>query len=263
LLGASGVETSPEELSPQVFLPGREGSLQLELVAATRRAGRIPYQVDGAMDALLGELAAGRPVLVLQNLGTTHFPRWHYAVLTGFHGSDNEVVLNTGTSEGKRQSARSFARTWAWAGNWGLVALRPGELPGQPDPQRFAESVAAFEQVAGFEAAEPSWRAMAERWPDDWRPLLAMGNAAYRDGELDGAIRHYRRALTLAPGSPVLENNLATVLAEYGCPDAARTRLQPVYDTLGSDSPWRGDLEATLHELELFRHPDQPHCPGA
>ena len=40
VLGASGVDIDPVTLTPQVFLPGRQGSLQIELLAATRRAGR-------------------------------------------------------------------------------------------------------------------------------------------------------------------------------------------------------------------------------
>src|SRR5690606_28591997 len=71
ILGASGVApgvADPDALAPKVYLPGRKGSLQLELVGATRRAGRIPYEVDATPEALLAELAADRPVLVLQNL---------------------------------------------------------------------------------------------------------------------------------------------------------------------------------------------------
>ena len=42
VLGAAGVAATPSSLAPQVYLPGRQGSLQLELMAASRRAGRIP-----------------------------------------------------------------------------------------------------------------------------------------------------------------------------------------------------------------------------
>ena len=94
VLGASGMPVSPEALVPQVYLPGREGSLQVELVAATRRAGRIPYVVDPSPAALLSELADGRPVLVLQNLLTRSVPRWHYAVLVGADPVGNRLLLN-------------------------------------------------------------------------------------------------------------------------------------------------------------------------
>lgn len=39
VLGAAGATIDPETLAPQVYLPGRRGSLQAELVAAARRAG--------------------------------------------------------------------------------------------------------------------------------------------------------------------------------------------------------------------------------
>ena len=100
VLGASGVAITPEALVPQVYLPGREGSLQLELVAATRRAGRIPYPVASGPEALLDEVRAGRPVLVLQNLLVGTVPRWHYAVVVGIDPARNRLLLNSGTEQG-------------------------------------------------------------------------------------------------------------------------------------------------------------------
>ncbi|MFT3858674.1 MAG: hypothetical protein QM742_14630 [Aquabacterium sp.] len=40
VMGASGLDVSPEALIPQVFVPGRGGSLQIEMLAAARRHGR-------------------------------------------------------------------------------------------------------------------------------------------------------------------------------------------------------------------------------
>lgn len=60
----SGVAVTPDELTDKVYLPEREGSLQLELIAASRRYERLPYVLDGTLAAILAELAAGRPVLV-------------------------------------------------------------------------------------------------------------------------------------------------------------------------------------------------------
>ncbi|MET0987939.1 MAG: hypothetical protein ABW034_21275, partial [Steroidobacteraceae bacterium] len=42
VLEAAGVATTPDALVPIVYLPARKGTLQTELVAATRRFDRIP-----------------------------------------------------------------------------------------------------------------------------------------------------------------------------------------------------------------------------
>ena len=108
VLAAAGVATDPVALAPQVYLPGRQGSLQLELLAATRRAGRIPYLVEGEPGALFAQLRGGRPALVFQNLRTRSFPVWHYAVLVGFDPGANEVYLNSGGEQGLAMAAPSF-----------------------------------------------------------------------------------------------------------------------------------------------------------
>ena len=61
VLAASQHAVTPEALAPRVFLPGRQGSLQLELLAATRREGRIPYVVQRTPEALFDEVRDGRP----------------------------------------------------------------------------------------------------------------------------------------------------------------------------------------------------------
>ena len=68
LVGA-GAKTSPEELVPQVYLPDRKGSLQVEMLAAARRHGMVSYALAPRFEDLLRELAAGNPVVVLQDLG--------------------------------------------------------------------------------------------------------------------------------------------------------------------------------------------------
>lgn len=249
LLGASGVDTTPEALEPQVYLPAREGSLQVELLAATRRAGRIPYVVPPEPTALLDELAAGRPVLVLQNLWTPSVPRWHYAVVVGSEPARNRLVLNTGVDEREPVSARRFLRTWDWAGRWGFVALRPGELPAGDDPRRYAEAVAAFEPVAGPDAARTAWQAALARWPRDGRAYLALGNLAYAAGEPRSALDWFERGLDAVPGDPVLANNAASVLGEFGCVQRARRWLEPALNVLADDSPWRPALEKTRDGL--------------
>lgn len=260
VLGASGVPASPESLAPQVYLPGRQGSLQLELVGATRRANRIPYLVEPSPDALLAEVAAGRPVVVLQNLLTPSVPKWHYAVLVGADAPGNRVVLNSGTTRGLEVGARKFLRTWDWGGRWGLVALRPGEVPASAEPGPYLAAVADFESVAGNDAALPAYEAARERWPRDPRPLLALGNHALATGDATGAAGYYRTGLLLAPGDAVLANNHASVLASLGCRDLARAVITPVIAATPPDGRWRDQLLATSAEIDALPGEPAPVC---
>lgn len=260
ILGASGIDAAPEALAPQVYLPGRQGSLQLELVAATRRAGRIPYVVDRRPEALLAELAGGRPVLVLQNLWVRTVPRWHYAVLVGSDPARNRVVLNSGDRQGLTMRAPAFLRTWDWAGRWAMVSLRPGELPRQADATRYLAAVADFEVVAGAQAAAPAWHAAVQAWPEDPRPHLALGNQAYAADDRVGAARHYRAGLALAPQDPVLGNNYASTLATLGCHAEARRALEVALAAAPADGRWRDALARTADEIGRGDAPRDPAC---
>lgn len=262
VIGAAGVDITPEDLNPQVYLPERQGSLQVELIAATRRAGLLPYVLDEVPEALIGEIEAGRPVLVFQNLRTRHFPVWHFSVLRGFDAGNNDFIFNSGAREGVTMNARTFLRTWNWANRWALVALTPGTMPFAPDPDRYMESVAVFESVAGVARAIPAWKSAVAHWPSDPRPHLALGNAAYGSGDRKGAVRYYRQGLLLDPAHPALNNNLAAVLGEMGCPRAGERLLGPVMSALPEASNWKAPMTQTLEELANSPGPDGANCHG-
>jgi len=144
LLGAAGESTTPEALTREVFLPGREGAVQPEMSAAVRAHGLLPYPISSGLDAVMSELGAGRPVLVLQKLGFGPWPSWHYAVVIGYDASDGHFVLRSGIEHRQSLRAATFEATWARAGHWGLVALRPGTLPTNPDVTRYVEAAAGM-----------------------------------------------------------------------------------------------------------------------
>ena len=81
VLNWSGVTITPEQLVDEVYLPQRHGSLQVELMAATRRHQRLPYILEPDLQAMLDEVRGGHPVLVLLNLGLSWYPVWHYVVV--------------------------------------------------------------------------------------------------------------------------------------------------------------------------------------
>lgn len=246
LLNAAGVEVAPETLVPQVYLPARQGSFQLELVAATRRHGRIPYVLDPAPAALYRELAAGRPVLVLQNFGSRSAPQWHYATAVGYE--PGRVLLRSGTTERERLREARFIGTWSRADAWALVALRPGELPAGADARRYLAAAAAFETAAPPDAAAAAYEAATRRWPTEPAAWFGLGNARTTLGDVEGAEAAFRAVLDARPAHAAARNNLAELLARRGCLDAARVEMdRAARDALGT--PLEAAVLATQAEL--------------
>jgi tetratricopeptide (TPR) repeat protein len=249
VLGASQVTVTPEELEKRVYLPGRRGSLQIEMQAAPRAYGRLSYRITPDLASIVHELDAGRPVLVLHNYGLPFWPRWHYAVVVGYDGAKDRMILRSGKTRRQQLSAANFMRAWDNGGRWALVMLQPGELPTAPDKQRYLESAAAFESVASPQDAWQSFQAAAEQWPDDPVALIGRGTASYRKGTLDEAIGDYRAALLLDATQAGASNNLAVALLESGCTDAAREELSRI-DTSRLGEQIKAEILDTQRQID-------------
>lgn len=224
VLAASGVAVRPDDLAPQVFLPGRKGSLQLELIAATRRHHRIPYPLSPTPEALLAELHAGRPVLVLQNLGVSWLPVWHYAVVVGFDPADQVVVLRSGTDRRQRMRWHRFLASWLRAERWALVTTPPEAIPATATVLPWLQAAAAFEGLGRIDLATRAYETASRRWPDHALVWQVLGNARYASGNPLAARAAYRRAVDLTPDAAAW-NNLAQTELDLGCIDAARDAL--------------------------------------
>ena len=224
-LVASGVDAVVDDIVDAVFLPGREGSLQIELVAAVRQYDRLPYVIDGTLAAVQRELEAGRPVLVLQNLGVAAIPRWHYAVVVGIDVEDGDVVLRSGTERRRTTPIATFLRTWRRGDYWGIVLLRPDELPAIVDRQRYLSTISALEETGRYEAAAQAWRKAAARWPTDRVVLFGLANVEYGRGNLEAAATGYSALLEVDAEHVAARNNLAWVLAEQGRFEEARREI--------------------------------------
>jgi tetratricopeptide (TPR) repeat protein len=244
VLGASGAAIDPETLIEQVYLPGRKGSLQTELIAAARRHDRLPYTLDPDPNALLAELDAGRPVLVLQKLGAGPWPGWHYAVVVGYDPAQDEWLLRSGTTARETLSSGRFLATWQRAGSWAVVVLPPGELPARADATRYLTAAAALESVGRASAAEQAYRAAAREWPDAALPWLGLANLSYAQGDFGAAERGYAQAIARDPGNVAAHNNRADALIELGCIDAARIEADAAV-RLAADSSLAPQAKAT------------------
>lgn len=243
-LAASHVDVSIDDIVAKVYLPGREGSLQVEMLAAARTEGRLPYVIDGELRALHAELDAGRPVVVLQNLGIAAIPRWHFAVVVGIDPMRAEVVLRSGTERRRVTPVSTFLRTWRRSDYWGFVVLPPDRLPENVDRGRYFGAIAAVEQAAPEGVAERAWQTALARWPDDPTALFGLGNVELNAGDFAGAAASYRTLLDANSEVTVARNNLALALAELGQEQEALREIERALEENG-DPLLQVELEDT------------------
>jgi tetratricopeptide (TPR) repeat protein len=255
VLGASGVRTSADELQPLVYLPARRGSLQVEMQSAPRKFGRLSFELEPEFDAILAELAAQRPVLVLHNYGLPFLPRWHYAVVVGYDADADRVVMRSGTTARQLLSARTFMRAWDNGDRWALVMLKPGELPASTNVNRYLESAAAFERGASPADTQAAFEAAVQRWPDQPIAWIGLGTAQYRRQAFESAARDYAKAVALDTRSAGARNNLAMTLVELGCPAQAREQLAGI-DRAALNGPLREAVLDTEQRLTQSRLAD-------
>ncbi len=249
VLDYSGVDTSLDELVERVYLPARQGSLQAELIAATRAYERVPYVLDASLAAIVAELQQQRPVLVLQNLGTSWFPRWHYAVVYAVDPVEKVVRLRSGLDKERETPIPVFLKTWQRAGFWSMTALAPDQLPANPDRERYFSAIAALEETGHLQAAQLGWQAAAQHWPDTTTPLFGLANTAFSLGDPGAAELSYRAVLRLDSSHWGARNNLAYVLAASGHVSEALGELDAALAEPDLSPTWRDELQDTRLEI--------------
>lgn len=229
VLVAGGVgDVSPESLGDEVFVPARGGSLQVEMLGAARRHGRFAVRLPARLDALLAEVAAGRPVVILQNLSLPIAPRWHYAVVIGYDFARDELLLRSGTTERQAMQMAVFERTWARSERWAFVALAPGELPKAFDATELSAAAVAFERVAKPQQAARAYEAVVRALPDDLTAAIGLGNARYAAGDVLAATAAFEAATRRFDSAPAWINLAQTRLElgeRAGALDAAQRGL--------------------------------------
>jgi hypothetical protein len=242
----SGIEITPDALVPQVYLPARQGSLQAEILGTARRHGRIPYVLRPQIEALLAEVASGNPVIVLQNLALSWYPKWHYAVVVGFDLPRGEITLRSGLEERHTVALATFERTWARGEYWAVVVMPPDKLPRTAEEARYLESVVALERLQLWENTVAAYDAALKRWPRSLVAQLGLGNSRYRRGDLAGALEAFRHATRDHPDSAPAFNNLAQTLMELGKVKEAETAALRAVRIGG---PHADIYRATLEEI--------------
>jgi len=251
LLGAAGVQVAPEELVREIYVPALQGSLQPEILGALRARHFVPYVIAPDIGALLAELAAGRPVLVLQRQGLGPWPAWHYAVAVGYDVANATITLRSGMEPRQMLSLRRFSLTWDRAERWAVIALPPGELPARPDFARYMAAAASIEAV-GVDSgtARKAYLAASSQWPEEALPWLGLGNLAAAAGDWRSAEHGYRQAVIRAPQDAAAQNNLAEALRRLGCPRAARNVIDAAQLSAVSTDAVHRSLRDTAREID-------------
>jgi hypothetical protein len=251
LLQHRRIDATPEALGRLTYLPGLKGSLQIELAATARQQGVLVYPLDGALNSLLREVAAGNPVLILQNQAFSWFPRWHYAVVIGYDLERKLLILRSGRERRWITDFGTFMNTWRRAGNWAVVTLPPGLLPATALPATYLGAANDLEQTGQQRAAHLAYQAAVKAWPSDATAWLALGNSAFAGGDWTAAIAAFRQATRLEPANTTAWNNLAYALMEDGQGRAALTALQRALELSPGDANLRDSQREIKQHLEM------------
>ena len=252
-LSASGPALTPEALRDMVFVPGRAGSLGTEMLAAARREGRLAVALEPALGAVLREVDAGNPVIVLQNLGLSIYPVWHYALVIGYDLPQDRMLMHSGPQARATMSLELFERTWARSGYWAMVATDPGNLPVTPPEAALLDASAALERVdprAARQAYGALLRRPAHSRETGFGASMGLGNSAFAAGDTAAAAAAFAAASELQPDSGDAWNNLASVRAALGDRDGARAAIGRA---LALGGPHRALYEQTAAEIAAAR----------
>jgi len=246
VLAYTGVPVTPEPLVSQVYVPARRGSLQPEMLAAARRQGRVSYVLAPRYGDLLREVAAGNPVLVMQDVGAIT-QQWHYAVVNGFDYPSGTVYLRSGTVAKLEMPFTAFERSWMKSGYWAMVVTPPDRIPATATEDAWVNAVLAFTRAGTQEQVTTAFATALERWPENLAAAVGLANQFHARGSLARATEVLREARRRHPGSAIVANNLAQVLSDQGQQREALALIDQA--AADSSNPFASEIRSTREAI--------------
>ncbi|MGE0762589.1 MAG: PA2778 family cysteine peptidase [Bdellovibrionales bacterium] len=204
----AGHKVTLDEIGSEVFIDKKKGTLQTDMISASRRRGLVAVPLEGLV-SLLKEVAAGHPVIVFENLGLSWYPQWHYSLVIGYDLNEQEVILHSGETPFKRISLNYFERGWKMADYWGLVVLPVSMTAATGDELAHLKAAVGLEQAGHTDAAEVAYQNILKRWPTSLAALIGLGNLAYNKKDFSRAVLHLQQAIKVHPDSTVARHNLS------------------------------------------------------
>lgn len=252
-----GVNVLPDDLVDKIYIPEKQGSLQIEMVAATREQGLLPYVIEPELTAILAQIEAGHPVLVMQNLAYSWMPLWHYAVVIGFDVTKNELILRSGETKRWQTSFAAFERTWARSEYWGLVIVPPNTLPADASLARWMQAAYDLQQTGQTQSAEIAYQTAIKQWPDAVEPGIALANLYFDQQQFAKADDVYANLLAQKPETALLWNNRAYSLQAMNCEVSAQQAAQCALQLAPDDA----NIQSTFNEMQQNSVTNAANCP--
>ena len=215
VMNYDGVNIRPEQLKDEVWLPSRQGTLQLEMLAAPRRHGLVSYRLAPSYSDMLREVAAGHPVIVLQDAGFM-FLDWHYAVVNGFDYSTGTIFMRSGLDVRQQMPFSYFERIWLPGRYWAMGVLPPDMVAASATEDKWLVALLGLARGGDKVATVKAYRAALARWPDSLPAAVGLANHLHEQGSLAEATQVLRTALERHPDSVIVMNNLAQTLSDEG-----------------------------------------------
>jgi hypothetical protein len=242
----SGVPVAPQALVDEVWLPSRHGSLQLEMLAAPRRHGLVGYRLAPSYADLLREVAAGNPVIVLQDVGLV-LPEWHYAVVNGFDYGTGTIYLRSGLQKRQEMPFSYFERTWLAGDYWAMVVMPPDRIAATATEEHWLKALLGLARGPNLAATVQAYRTALAHWPDSLPAAVGLANHLHAQGALDEAARVLQTALQRNPQSVIVLNNLAQTLSDQGRNSEALALIRRADDP---QSPFASEVKQTRELIE-------------
>ncbi len=165
LLNHHGVISSPGLVDERMQQLAKGQSPQAGLEAVARSYELLVYPIPGNLDALIQQVSAGHPVLVMQDR-LFGGPGSQFAVLVGYDQRERTLVLRSGNTRRWYTSFASFDDAWSEAGRWAVLVQPTNQLPAQPVERVWLQAARELQQQGRGDAARRALRAARQVWPD-------------------------------------------------------------------------------------------------
>jgi len=200
------------DFAPQLA-PGGAGIRADSLVAAVRARGWTALPVTGTADGVRAQLAQGRPVIALIQVGRDAF---HYVVILAW-ANGGVILHDPATAPWRTRPERAFDEAWSASGRWALLVLPPPPAALSAGADSIAADADTLARVAltGCDAIVADAIARAQRGdttgaeqrllsaaalcPDAAAPLRGLAGLRFAAEDWAGAARYAERALALDP----------------------------------------------------------------